>query len=52
MQAETLSNKINTPSVADIAPKIQLIKKQVCFGENQTTALAYRTAHSNQKNGG
>ena len=40
MQAETLSNKINTPSVADIAPKIQLIKNT--FASGKTKPLPWR----------
>ncbi len=40
MQAETLSNKINTPSVADIAPKIQLIKNK--FASGKTKPLPWR----------
>jgi len=40
MQAETLSNKVNTPSVADIAPKIQLIKNT--FASGKTKPLPWR----------
>ena len=40
MQAETLSNKINTPSIADIAPKIQLIKNT--FAAGKTKPLTWR----------
>lgn len=40
MQAETLSNKIHTPSVADIAPKIQLIKNT--FASGKTKPLPWR----------
>jgi aldehyde dehydrogenase (NAD+) len=40
MQAETLPNKINTPSVPDIAPKIQLIKNT--FASGKTKPLPWR----------
>tara|TARA_B110000091_G_scaffold48609_1_gene53347 strand:- start:2299 stop:3711 length:1413 start_codon:yes stop_codon:yes gene_type:complete len=40
MQAETLSNKINTSSVVDIAPKIQLIKNT--FASGKTKPLPWR----------
>ena len=40
MQAETLSNKITTSSVVDIAPKIQLIKNT--FASGKTKPLPWR----------